>query len=461
MKKVSPFIILALVFIPFDGVPVLFPTTYRPLSLLFLIPSLLLIVLSIGWTLRLRKSVAKLTLAFVYFSLSSIILTTYFGYAWDGFLDFFVTFSLGISAFTVFLTAFTRIRSRCESNDELIALVFKYISIGYVIMILVGCVEFLSLYTPAVSVDVKKTLNLLTSGKISSRLQLTSGEPSWAARQALFGLPILLIAKGRNSFWTISLFVLFLLTFSLEGFFVMALSTLVYFAYLYWEKKRTFFRKMLKVTLGLVFLSTVVFFFAKEVFLKGNGYYSTRFDKLASLQSVQLANLIYLDESVFLRTAYPAAAFLMFVDYPVLGVGGGNYRYHFGKYINENFPSASKFGFTQMKRQHIGKKEQTKNVYARMLGEFGLVGITMFLFFLAGLTKRLRNAQILNEKTKRYLFLWFIMCVLSLIQFDSFAYINFWLLSAFILSLRNARHPDITGEKTNMALVSKPTKRHC
>jgi O-antigen ligase len=162
---------------------------------------------------------------------------------------------------------------------------------------------------------------------------------------------------------------------------------------------------------------------------------------------VQLAILIYVDESVFLRTADPATALFMFADYPIRGVGGGNYRDYFGEYIKENFPLASKFGFSQMKSQLSEKKEQTKNLYARMLGEFGLVGITLLLFFLGGLTRRLRNAQIFDAKTKRYLILWFIVCLVSLMQFDSFAYINFWLLAALIFALRESSFPDTTPEE--------------
>lgn len=436
MRKNRLFV-LALILIPFEAVPYIFPTTYRPISFIFLLPILFLIILRTIYKLKLEKTVFYLLLAFIYFSTVSLLITHYYDFQLDGFFDYFVTFAVGLSAFTVFRYKFGEIKQNTDSNDEFVKVIFKYLAIGYVILVVIGIVEFLSFYTPILPVELKKSINFIIGGKTSSRLQLTSSEPGWAARQALFGLPILFITKGKRSFWTIGLFLLFLFTFSLEGIVVLVLSSALYFAYLFWDRKYILFKKYIKMSISLILLISLIIFSAQNFFLNKNSYYYSRFKKFSKIDfsKISYSKAIYVEESVFIRIAYPIIGFLIFIDHPITGVGGGNFRYHFSDYVKEEFPLALKLNYTQVEQQVRGKKDQSKNFYARVMAEFGVMGILLFSIFLRVIIKRLRNSEFTNPDTKKYLVLWLIICLVSLLQFDSLAYLNFWLMSAFILSL--------------------------
>ena len=85
------------------------------------------------------------------------------------------------------------------------------------------------------------------------------------------------------------------------------------------------------------------------------------------------------------------------------------------------------------------------NFYARILGEFGLVGVAIFIFFLKSIISKLRAASFTDGATKKYLYLWLFITLATLLQFDSFAYINFWLMAALILSL-TLPTPKVAGE---------------
>lgn len=431
-------------FVPFDAVPVIFPTTYRPLSFLFLIPVFVLIVFNGIYKQKLDASVFAGILALVGLSFASLVVTRQAHLDLGGFVDYFVTFAIGISTFAVFRYTFIKIRGNAASNDEYIRVVFKYLAVGLFLMIVVGCIELLAIYTPILPVEIKSTMNLIFSGKSSGRLQLTTGEPSWAARQALFGLPVLLIVKGKNSAWTIMLFLLAILTFSLEGLVVMALSFALYVVYKYRQKKMVLIYKMLTAAVGVGVVFALVFVLARNIFFKENQYFYSRIDRLSKvrLSELNVSNAIYIDESVFIRVASPMIGLYMFLDHPVFGAGGGSFRYYYGKYIREKFPRAlnqERYPFLQ--QQIRKKRDQGKNFYTRVLGEFGILGAIILLIFLKKIFTKLRAVDLENVSTKNYLYLWLFICLVSLLQFDSLAYVNFWLQAAFFLSLSPEQRP--------------------
>ena len=431
-------------FVPFDAVPVIFPTTYRPLSFLFLIPVFVLIVFNGIYKQKLDASVFAGILALVGLSFASLVVTKQAQLDLGGFVDYFVTFAIGISTFAVFRYTFIKIRGNTASNDEYIRVVFKYLAVGLFLMIVVGCIELLAVYTPILPVEVKSTINTIFSGKTSGRLQLTAGEPSWAARQALFGLPVLLIVKGKNSAWTILLFLLAILTFSLEGLVVMSLSFALYVVYKYRQKKMVLIYKMLTAAVGVGVVFALVFVLARNIFFKENQYFYSRIDRLSKvrLSELNVSSIIYIDESVFVRVASPMIGIFMFLDHPVFGAGGGNFRYYYGKYIREKFPRAlTQEQYPFLRSQLRNKRDQGKNFYTRVLGEFGILGAIIFFIFLKKIFANLRAVDLENVSTKNYLYLWLFICLISLLQFDSLAYVNFWLQAAFFLSLAPEQQP--------------------
>lgn len=448
-NSINIFTILALVFFSVDGFPLVFPTDYRPLSLLFIIPVFLLIVLNSIYKRKLDASVLAGLLALVGLSLVSLLVTRQAGLDLGGFSDFFITFAIGISTFAVFRYTFVKVRNTTASNEEYTKVIFKYLTVGCLLIILVGFIELLAAYTPLLPAGLKTEMNLFFSGKSSGRLQLTAGEPAWAARQALFGLPVLLIVKGKNSAWTIMLFLLALLTFSLEGLVVMVLSFALYVVYKYWQKKLVLIYKMLTAAVGVGVVFALVFVLARNMFFKENQYFYSRIERLSKVKFSELnvSNVIYIDESVFVRVASPMIGIYMFLDHPIFGAGGGSFRYYYGKYIREKFPRAlNQEQYHYLRAQIRKKRDQGKNFYTRVLGEFGILGAFVFIILIRELFAKLRAVDLHDMKIKNYLYLWLFICLVSLLQFDSLAYVNFWLLVAFLLSLTSKERPSEVRE---------------
>lgn len=445
--NINIFTILALAFVPVDAFPLVFSTTYRPVSLLLILPVFILILLNSVYKRKIDGLVLAGILALIGLSVISLLVTREAGLELGGFSDYFVTFTIGIATFAVFRYTFIKVRDLTASNDDYTRLIFKYLVIGAMLMVVVGCMELIALYTPVLPAELKSVVNLMMSGKTTSRLQLMAGEPSWAARQALFGLPILLISKGRRSLWTLLLFLMILLTFSLEGLALMALSFSIYITYIYWDRKLVLAYNALKIATLVAAVMTVVFVLGKSVFLEKNEYFYSRFSRFSEikLSEITFSNAIYLDESVFIRVASPMIGIFMFLDNPILGAGGGNFRYYYGHYIREKFPRAMTLPYFMVAKQIRGKQDQGKNLYTRVLGEFGLAGALIFIFFLSHMIGALKRAHFANPGIKRYLYLWLIICLVSLLQFDSLAYFNFWLLAAFFFTL-SPHDPNISRE---------------
>lgn len=447
--SINIFTILALVFFPVDAFPLIFPTDYRPLSFLFIIPVFLLIVLNSIYKRKLDRAVSAGILALIGFSIVSLMVTRHAQLGLGGFIDFFITFAIGISTFAVFRYTFIKVRNKTANNDEYTKVIIKYLTVGCMLMIFVGIIELLALYTPLLPTGLKTEMNLLFAGKTSNRLQLLAREPSWAARQALFGLPVLLISKGRFSIWTILLFLLALLTFSLEGLVVMVLSFALYVVYKYRQKKMVLIYKMLTAAVGVGVVFALVFVLARNIFFKENQYFYSRIDRLSKvrLSELNVSNVIYIDESVFVRVASPMIGIFMFLDHPVFGAGGGNFRYYYGKYIREKFPRAlNQEQYHYLRSQIRKKRDQGKNLYTRVLGEFGILGAFVFIILIRELFAKLRAVDLHDVKIKNYLYLWLFICLVSLLQFDSLAYVNFWLLVAFLLSLTSKERPSKVRE---------------
>ncbi len=440
--KINILTIIAMVLLPFDSVPGLFPSVYRPVSLLFLLPALLLIVFNTIYRRKLDPAVTVGVLVLVVLGTISFLITRQAHLGLDGFLDFMVTFIAGISVFAVFRYTFAKVRSGMEDNDRYVQTIFRYLAIGYLIMVVVGCINVLSLYTPVFPVGLKEQLDMIFAGKSFGRIQMTAGEPAWAARQALFGLPVLLVVKGRSSPWTIMLFLLILLTFSLEGLVILFISFFVYLVYRNWDRKLMLVFNLMKITAGIVVVVAVVYVIGKGLFEEQNQYFYSRMERFSELriEKLSFSDLMYVDESVFIRVSYPMIGLFMFLDHPIFGAGGGNFRHYFSHYMNEKFRSRiQQLNYEAVQVRMREKEDQSINFYARVLGEFGLVGTIIFIVFLCRLTGALRKADFDDRRTKRYLYLWLIICLTSLLQFDSLAYVNFWLLSAFILSLSSSK----------------------
>jgi O-antigen ligase len=92
------------------------------------------------------------------------------------------------------------------------------------------------------------------------------------------------------------------------------------------------------------------------------------------------------DSSFAERKLYVLAAWAMFLDQPVLGVGAGNYTVHFDRY-------ADKVGFSARDYEQPGEVHYPHNLYLEIAAETGLVGLALFAGVIAAAFAGLRRAR--------------------------------------------------------------------
>jgi putative inorganic carbon (HCO3(-)) transporter len=92
------------------------------------------------------------------------------------------------------------------------------------------------------------------------------------------------------------------------------------------------------------------------------------------------------DSSFQERKLYALTAWAMFLDYPLLGVGAGNYTVHFDRY-------ADQVGFSARDYEQPGEVHYPHNLYLEIAAETGLVGLAVFAAAVIAAFLSLRRAR--------------------------------------------------------------------
>ncbi len=261
---------------------------------------------------------------------------------------------------------------------------------------------------------IDKITSLFVTQVYSGRIQLVSSEPSWAIMHLLtFGV-LLFAYKGKNKFLLLATVLLFFLTFSVLGYGIVLFS-LVFLGLISKNK----YRIKILIIVALLILST--FLVIPYIIDKLNiqGYYVQRFD-YRYLFSQQF---LMQDSSGFMRIISPVIGLLEFIHFP-FGYGGGFYYVHFQDYIMKYFSYG--LNLREVQYNFLDPVNTTaRNLLVKLLCEEGLLNTIFFILFL----KKIFNIC-KNNYTK------FIFCVALMltINFDSYAFVDFWFLLGIVAS---------------------------
>jgi O-antigen ligase len=136
------------------------------------------------------------------------------------------------------------------------------------------------------------------------------------------------------------------------------------------------------------------------------------------------------------RLIYWQSAYNMYEDRPVVGVGLGNYAFFF----EENLPDIAYNSIPEVLKiitqsQRAGRLITSKNLFARLVAETGLVGVATFMAFIIAVFGCVLYLFFSNAKNEKY---WGTAGVLGLLAFmvtafstDSFAIPNMWVIFGF------------------------------
>lgn len=349
------------------------------------------------------------------------------------------------------------------TNEDDLRFSLRWMYIGFAIALLWGSLQavYILHFSPGyfdLLSDVQRHIS--TRRLFTNRISGMSYEPNWFADQISFLLlPWLLasVLSGLSVFrmrwrwltvelgllgWSLALLPF---TYSRAGLVIMLILVLTSILFFRGKKaseppaKRVLgglpVRRLLEGALLIVLLGSLVYFSGSK-----NSFFARLWDYFQ--RKPDQGYLAYIgDYFEYLgfgaRFAYWGAAYRIFDDHPVFGVGLGNYAFYF----DENLPDIPLATMPEVLRLIVPEEGRTrlitsKNLYLRVLAETGLVGAATFVAFLIAV---LGCALYLWFSTSRESRFWGIGGVLGMLafimvafSFDSFAVPNMWVMFGFI-----------------------------
>ena len=343
---------MAVITTPLISLPFL-PATYKPLSLIFLMPLCFFYLVSF----RLTKIDFFILIFMVFSGVYSVSIVFYSGAFGESFFLELVVFVLGGASYFGFKSIFSTIGWRKF---------FSYYIFSYRFVLVLGVVEVLAVLG-LLPMEAKEIVNYTFSEKHHERVQLTTMEPSWAGRLLIFYLPVVIYFYFNKKdllvrFWEVflGLFLLFMV-FSIDSLMIFFSAILLY---LIINKK--YISLLVLFVFGLFFV-----FVIGEVAIGSSGYYMERLVAIADGDFYSVGDLIFLDQSVFIRIGYIVVAYSVFLDYP-LGVGMGQYSNYFTAALIENF-GVSVLSFPEVFLDVQSDDGDPRSLVMKVLVEFGLI----------------------------------------------------------------------------------------
>lgn len=428
-SKVLPVLFsLAIYFLPYDAVRFL-PSNYRPLILLPIALVALLCVRDMVHVV-LNRCVGFL----VAFSCYAVIISFIDFYLFESvgnYLDCLATIWIGLLVFSVSYCCFQVIRESLDLH-EYVSWFCNLMPITFILPMLIGIIQAACVFG-FLPYSISAFIASLFGTQQVGRIALASSEASWASMQMLFSMPLIYISyiNTKKKLPLIELFVfgvLFVVNSSAQGFATLAVGLVVFVLLLSWVRGNILilFKKVVPIMLiifALVFgLNVIVQLFPVPEYVR------VRFSNLVSIDS-----LIHQDGSSFIRICYPLLSLRMWIDSPLIGLGGGSFSGLFSNYIANLFPWAIDGRFPEVTGNYVGSFEPSACcLYTRILGEFGLIGFLLYVLFIGACLNGVKKFICLPKKQLYSIVLWAGIIISIPVQFQSYCYVPVLLGLAFI-----------------------------
>lgn len=392
----------------YDSLPYFEFSVYRPIAMF---PLFAASVLMLFERFRFHQGDIFLIAFFIYSCSNSLIKAAVYNDLSSS-MEHMITLVIGISIYRVAMYAGRHIKEQAAGTQTL----NKALMIAFVPAILAGFMQFFDAFF--VHNGFSKALTSLFSEQVyHNRIQMLSGEPSWAALHMITGgllIYFLYDKQNKRSWMVIALALLLIMTFSAYAY---AVILIAFFIYMLINSKQ---RLKMLVIMGLMFsfIFVLVPFLIKTFGV--SGYYTHRFN----LDNMSLDYLMRTDNSFFVRFVFPVIGFIEFARHPLTGMGGGFYYREFADTLLQYFDVGLKFREVSDMVLRTPEMATSRNLYAKLFSEEGFIGVVLFFGFLVSIFKQ--------SCTTQYSKFVFAICLSSVMNFDSYAFIDFWLLIGLI-----------------------------
>jgi len=397
----------SLAVITYDSMPYFPFSVYRPLAMFPMFAASLLILFT---DFRFRRGDSLLVLFAAYSVGHSLLASVGCGDTGSS-VKHALTLLFGLSIYrtTVY------VGELALKDAELRRRIAVCLLIGFVPPLAAGLVQAADAY--ALHSGVSGAFTGLFSQKVyRGRIQMLSGEPSWAGIHLLSG-GLLMLFLYRNGFRKLLLLplagigLLLVLSFSAYAYSVLVIALVFYV--LIGSRYRG---RMLLALGGIALVIGVGVPYLLQT-LHVSGYFTDRFN-------FDVDHLLKADNSVFIRVVFPAIGFLEFARHPLFGVGGGFYYREFADLLLAHFDYGMSFTEVSDLVNLHPEMATSRNLWSKLFAEEGLVGAFLFIGFMAAALRSSRSAPFAQFA--------FALCISLVMNFDSYSFVNFWLLIGLI-----------------------------
>ncbi|MBB6635813.1 O-antigen ligase family protein [Cohnella thailandensis] len=399
--------LFSLAVITYDSLPYIPFSVYRPLAMFPMLAASALLLLT---DFRFKPADMLLTI-FAAYSVGHSLLVSITGGDTGSSVKHAITLVFGLSMYRVSVY----IAGEAKRDPVLRKQIAIALTIGMGLPLAIGLLQTLDAYL--VRSGFSMTITGLFSEKVyKGRIQMLSGEPSWAGIHLLScGLLMLFLYKeGFKKLMLVPLIgcvLLLVLSFSAYAYSVLFTALLIYV--LIANKYRG---RMLLALAAIAAIIGVGVPFLLET-LKVSGYFTDRFQ-------FDFAHLLKADNSFFVRVVFPAIGFMEFGQHPIFGVGGGFYYKEFADLLLKHFDYGMKFTEVKLLVEQNPDMATSRNLWAKLFAEEGLIGAFLFIGFMV--------AALRSSRSNPYAQFAFALCVSLVMNFDSYSFVNFWLLIGWI-----------------------------
>jgi O-antigen ligase len=438
-------------------------TLVRPLALYPLAALLVLVTLPRLFTKPIPRTVLPLA-AFALVALASTVLAHARG------IDSNINVSVASRSVRMLLTlalggAFYLTVTLTPDSEEMLRFSLRWLFVGLILALIWGSLQavYVLKFNPAYFDFLSKMQKFVSTRRLfARRVSGMTYEPSWFAEQIAFlWMPWLFAAVISNQTvfgWrfrrlTVETMllpwaaVILMLTYSRSGLAYFVIQLVL--AFLLWPRKKRvkvrnwkiLFKRVAQVGLILVILVAIAFLVGTR-----NNYFS----RLWRFWSDEEATGTYFQYIAFSqRFAYWETAYQLFEQYPVLGIGLGNFTFYFEDALSDRPLRPT----PELLRKFVPEEGHhpiivTRNLLARILVETGLLGTATFLAFLVAILGSVGYLWMGPTVEQRF---WGRAGLLGLVVFvgvafsvDSFAIPNMWILFGLVTSAAQVYAPGVT-----------------
>lgn len=356
----------------------------------------------------------------------------------DGMLKAFSAIFMFV--FLLILNAYIYSMLTKVGKDNIVAFLCKYITYSYYIVLSFSIIQLGTYYgmdlCRMIWEFVGPSINIQHNiGRQFSRIYSVCQEPSTFCTYMAFVFPWLFYIAYKDFsykkiFLVLSGLILTFLSQSRLGYVVVSLEfiLLLLFTSTHIKKKR------LAESVGILFISSfvVAFFYSDEI--------SSLIDNIITV----FQTLDFYNEgrstSNYTRYGTQLAGLKMFLDYPVLGVGPGQSMFYMEEYLPFwAWLSPEIQGIVQNAAMNI------YNVHVKILAEYGMLGGCIWLFFMIYTCINLFNLYkferqvYLEDKSYLFIFVSFIGCIISMANFATIIWFQYWLIINLVAFFKNTR----------------------